>query len=183
MGYPSLGCFLSRRYHVRIVNNLNSNILDLHCKSGDNDLREQDISKNSDFGFSFCKNYWGTTLFWCNFNWGDNHGGGYHIWWDKQEGYTECPCPHYHCIWSARDDGLYLKETTISTNKKCPRMMSSVSLFAPTTGGRHSFGAIFVGVTIMVGVTMFGGKLKAMMLGTLALMTSALGQREMMVSI
>lgn len=94
------------KYHVHIVNNLSDNILYVHCKSKDDDLGSHALPVNSEFQFSFRINLLGTTLFWCNFNWGNGRGGSYKVFW-YGTGLTR-KCNYKNCIWSARDDALYL---------------------------------------------------------------------------
>ncbi|GAY68055.1 hypothetical protein CUMW_261180 [Citrus unshiu] len=43
--------------------------LAVHCKSGDDDLGEQVIPHQGNYGFHFQPNFWGTTLFYCKFAW------------------------------------------------------------------------------------------------------------------
>ncbi|KAJ9182190.1 hypothetical protein P3X46_006213 [Hevea brasiliensis] len=94
------------KYHVHIVNNLTNNILNLHCKSKDDDLGPHALPVNTEFHFSFRVNLFGTTLFWCNFNWGNGRGGGYKVFW-YGKGLAR-KCNYKNCIWSARDDAIYL---------------------------------------------------------------------------
>lgn len=110
MGQACLGIKIGERYHVYIVNDLNQDVLYVHCKSKDDDLGSHGLQVKDKFHFTFRVNVWGTTLFWCNFNWGNiNHGGGYHIFWYKDELVYKCGYKEKDCIWSARNDGIYLK--------------------------------------------------------------------------
>ncbi|KAM6544728.1 hypothetical protein CsatB_025464 [Cannabis sativa] len=45
--------------------------LSVHCKSKDDDLGVQLLTYNSTFTFKFTRNFWGTTLFFCGFQWKD----------------------------------------------------------------------------------------------------------------
>jgi hypothetical protein len=65
------------RHHmsVNIINNVGENgtgesPISVHCKSRDSDLGQQTVMPNQMYGFGFYPNFWGTTLFWCTFNWG-----------------------------------------------------------------------------------------------------------------
>ncbi|EEF45214.1 conserved hypothetical protein [Ricinus communis] len=105
---------LFKRYHVHIVNNLEGGItndLYLQCKSGDDDLGMQRVRAKDEFHFTFRKNLWGTTLYWCNFGWGKSHGGSFKVWWG---GKNFTSTTGRNCVWSARNDGLYLLNVRIN---------------------------------------------------------------------
>ncbi|PON63770.1 Self-incompatibility protein [Parasponia andersonii] len=60
-----------RHNEVAIINGLGSNqVLNVHCKSKNDDLGLRVLSTNSNFSFTFHRNFWGTTLFFCSFQWG-----------------------------------------------------------------------------------------------------------------
>ncbi|KAK1395379.1 S-protein-like [Heracleum sosnowskyi] len=67
--------------HVAIFNTLPGNTppLGLHCKSGDDDLGHQSLGVGGMYTWSFLPNFWGTTLFWCNFWWDGKHAG-FHVY-------------------------------------------------------------------------------------------------------
>ncbi|XP_021607741.1 S-protein homolog 5 [Manihot esculenta] len=55
---------------VNITNNLGANIeLNVHCKSKNDDLGQQQIPYKDFWYFKFRPNFWGTTLFYCSMNW------------------------------------------------------------------------------------------------------------------
>ncbi|XP_027343144.1 S-protein homolog 2-like [Abrus precatorius] len=58
------------RKHVRVVNELgNGVVLNVHCRSKDDDLGVHDLQNGSYQEWSFQNNISGTTLFWCSLNW------------------------------------------------------------------------------------------------------------------
>ena len=59
-----------RTQYVRIVNNLNNELLDCHCKSADNDLGLKTLQPKGEWEFSFRPKFQGTTLFYCYFFYG-----------------------------------------------------------------------------------------------------------------
>ncbi|XP_048622245.1 S-protein homolog 5 [Brassica napus] len=62
--------------HVVIHNTVeNGEVLDVHCKSGDDDLGLIHIPWDKYWGFRFHVNIWKTTKFRCQFTW---YGGGSH---------------------------------------------------------------------------------------------------------
>ncbi|XP_022143839.1 S-protein homolog 1-like [Momordica charantia] len=116
-GSPSL--LVTQRWHVHVVNNLNNNFLDVHCKSKDDDLGYQRLVRGADFQWSFKVNFWGTTLFWCNL-----HKPGAYVtfevfWPESRNAWLRNRCHNGtegHCIWTAKDDGIYLRN--IPTNSE-----------------------------------------------------------------
>ncbi|KAF4355342.1 hypothetical protein F8388_026612 [Cannabis sativa] len=55
---------------VEIRNNLEGNVeLKVHCKSKDDDLGIRVLNFNETFTFTFLRNFWQTTLFFCGFRW------------------------------------------------------------------------------------------------------------------
>lgn len=109
LNYILLISFLSNTcisLRVQITNNLakNSPTFGLHCKSKDNDLGYHTLGLNQSYAWNFHENFWGTTLFWCNFWWGNNKHIGYtvfdnHIWGTIGDTQTY--------FYQARVDGLY----------------------------------------------------------------------------
>jgi hypothetical protein len=98
-------------WHVRIFNKLSGGQkLFLHCKSKDNDLGRQEVPVGSEFSWGFRTNYWGTTLFWCNMR---TDKGGRHatfnVFWPTNDYSLADKCDSSDCIWTARDDGIYLR--------------------------------------------------------------------------
>lgn len=90
---------------VRIINHLKDNkALRVHCKSGDEDIGSKLLRNNEYFEWAFDINFWGTTLYYCSFNW---KGAGSIHWFDifiySRDKYT---CTD--CFWSIREGGLAL---------------------------------------------------------------------------
>ncbi|CAL0311195.1 unnamed protein product [Lupinus luteus] len=57
---------------VHIINSLANSInLKVHCKSKDNDLGFHDVTFGNIYKFEFGPNIFGTTLFFCTFQWND----------------------------------------------------------------------------------------------------------------
>ncbi|XP_011016771.1 PREDICTED: uncharacterized protein LOC105120299 [Populus euphratica] len=93
--------------YVYIFNDLNKDTLSLRCKSKHDDLGGHALPVEANFHFTFKVNFWGTTLFWCNFNWGKNHGGSYDIFWYEDDLLYKCSYKTKNCTWHARNDGIY----------------------------------------------------------------------------
>ena len=65
--------FIPKKVDIRITNDLgdDSTLLNLHCKSKDDDLGIQTLEPHFFFEFGFKPNFWSTTLFFCTFWWGN----------------------------------------------------------------------------------------------------------------
>ncbi|KAL2335877.1 hypothetical protein Fmac_010323 [Flemingia macrophylla] len=86
--------------HVRVTNTLEGGLdLTVHCKSKDNDIGIQHLRPNGFFEFSFRPNYFGTTLFYCSFQW-QNVIHWFDIYVDKRD-WTRCT----DCYWSIKTTG------------------------------------------------------------------------------
>ncbi|XP_021896938.1 S-protein homolog 6-like [Carica papaya] len=98
-----------KKYHVNITNQLaNNKVLDVHCKSADDDLHPHSLAGGRSYQFGFRINYVTTTLFWCNF-WYDNyrHHAVFNVF-DAEAKFVYLQCRDYWCNWESRDDGFYL---------------------------------------------------------------------------
>ncbi|KAL2346164.1 hypothetical protein Fmac_000164 [Flemingia macrophylla] len=86
--------------HVRITNTLEGGLdLTVHCKSKDDDIGEQHLHSNAFFDFQFATNIFGTTLFYCSFQWEDNFQW-FDIYVEKRDG-LRCD----DCFWNVQQDG------------------------------------------------------------------------------
>ncbi|KAI8525872.1 hypothetical protein RHMOL_Rhmol13G0264600 [Rhododendron molle] len=45
--------------------------MNIHCQSNDDDLGYQNVEDGRETTWSFSVNFWGTTLFYCDVQWGD----------------------------------------------------------------------------------------------------------------
>lgn len=65
------GFFLDPKVDLRIINDMgNGLVLNVHCKSKDDDLGIHNIAPNQYYEFRFRPSYWFVTLFYCEFWWG-----------------------------------------------------------------------------------------------------------------
>ncbi|GAV63844.1 Self-incomp_S1 domain-containing protein [Cephalotus follicularis] len=111
-------CWDFRKYHVYISNYLEgypNTTLEVHCKSGDDDLGLHSLPYYGDtYGFKFRINYFGTTLFFCDLWWNDLH-----VVFDafvSDDKFID-QCGDHSCNWDAQDDGIYLDNNNIMTLK------------------------------------------------------------------
>ncbi|KAL2330048.1 hypothetical protein Fmac_017629 [Flemingia macrophylla] len=86
--------------HVKITNTLEGGLdLTVHCKSKDDDIGVQYLHPNASFGFSFKPNFFGTTQFYCSFQWKN----AFH-WFDIYiENRDDKRC--HECYWDVKKDG------------------------------------------------------------------------------
>ncbi|KAI3458957.1 hypothetical protein Pfo_015620 [Paulownia fortunei] len=97
-------CTFTQLVTVYVINNLppNSAPLVVHCASKDDDLGNHTLTRNQDFQFEFCENFF-STLFYC------------HLWWEKKhirfdafrETWLGAICAKDICYWAAKSDGIY----------------------------------------------------------------------------
>lgn len=119
---PGSFTFELQKVHVYLLNIINiwqeyHPDLHIHCKSHDDDLRQQMIQYGTQYEIKFKVNLFGTTYFKCDLWWIDIEGANntiqnfnlydYEVHWDK--------CDHNDCWWTARETGLYFTEHA-STN-------------------------------------------------------------------
>ncbi|WZY80396.1 hypothetical protein YC2023_026780 [Brassica napus] len=83
---------------VKITNKLGGGLkLTLHCKSKDDDLGVQTLAPDSSWSFKFKPAFFGTTLFFCNFDWGgESHW--FDIYDDDRDRVSDNQC--YLCSWN-----------------------------------------------------------------------------------
>lgn len=92
--------------NVDIYSRLPSNApkLLLRCRSKDNDLGYHNLPVNQLYTWSFLENFWGTTLFWCNFWWNGKYVG-FHAFDDSMIPAVAHGVDHFK--YEARPDGVY----------------------------------------------------------------------------
>ncbi|KAI4294806.1 hypothetical protein MLD38_037813 [Melastoma candidum] len=74
--------------------------LTVHCRSGDDDLGYHVLSLTDSYDFHFKPNFWGRTLFYCQFNW-LNESRYFDIYIQKRD-YSRCSAL---CIWWIKSEG------------------------------------------------------------------------------
>ncbi|XP_042477633.1 S-protein homolog 2-like [Macadamia integrifolia] len=91
------------KYTVHVINDLGQNQeLNIHCKSKDDDLGPHTLMFGQEFSWTFQVNFFKTTLFWCNMQWGNTQGSFeiFNAKTDKAYGGK----PYYRKV---RKDGIY----------------------------------------------------------------------------
>ncbi|CAB4278131.1 unnamed protein product [Prunus armeniaca] len=115
---PSTSYWIRRgltKDYVRIVNNLNNQQLQYQCKSKDDDFGLRSLPPNGEYEWGFRVNLWGSTLYFCNFWYLDNHAV-FDVFRDTIDFLYECGGAH--CIWKAKEDGIYLFHIQTKEDKK-----------------------------------------------------------------
>ncbi|KAF8370241.1 hypothetical protein HHK36_020386 [Tetracentron sinense] len=91
------------KHHVYVGNDLGEGLtLNLHCASKDDDLGTHVLPYGQNYNWGFRSNFWGTTLFWCDFKWG-NVTDSYSVYDEDSVDQSE----HTDTRWLARKDGIY----------------------------------------------------------------------------
>lgn len=86
---------------LRMINDFpNNTVVTVHCLSGDDDLRTHYLAYKKNFTFKFRVNIIGSTLFYCNFRWGDR-SEWFDIFDNKKTSTGDCRT----CVWSLRPTG------------------------------------------------------------------------------
>ncbi|XP_028763943.1 S-protein homolog 5-like [Neltuma alba] len=90
--------------HVRITNDLGEGrVLNIHCKSKDDDLGIHNLSFHSTFEWEFRSNAFAAiTLFYCDMWWGNHVKGSFDVYRATRDD-NKCT----DCKWSIRTDGWY----------------------------------------------------------------------------
>lgn len=92
---------------VDIVNQMPiGGTITVHCQSRDNDLATHSLPSGQTYGFGFKNNFWGTTLFSCEFLSPSGQQAGFQVWSSQVRNDVFC----YHCVWYVRPDGFYAME-------------------------------------------------------------------------
>ena len=109
-----LTSYPARRY-VRIVDHLNNKALTYHCKSADNDFGLRTLQPNGVWEFSFKLALFKTTDFYCYFFY-KNFSASFDVY--KEDSSLDSKCGGDHCIWTVQEDGFYLHNTFLNTDRK-----------------------------------------------------------------
>ena len=89
------------KVNVKVINGLSDGKdLNVHCKSGDDDLGPRRLRSNQFFDFSFGLHFFGKTLFFCRFWWG-NEAHWFDIYDDPRD---EHRCLE-RCWWVVKENG------------------------------------------------------------------------------
>lgn len=104
-----------KKWQIHVVNGLsNGQTLFVHCKSKDNDLGEHNLNSGTEFNWTFRVNLWNTTLFWCYLHKPDGKSASFDVFWvEKKSIWLFYRCYHSNCIWTAKDDGIYLRDNPV----------------------------------------------------------------------
>ncbi|XP_050211376.1 S-protein homolog 5-like [Mercurialis annua] len=95
------------KVHVYIANDVGKDVdLTVHCKSKDDDLGVHLLHDQETYQFSFHRNVWGTTLFYCKFTWSDQLK-----WFDI---FVEDKYFCQDCYWKIKADGPCLQDIPIT---------------------------------------------------------------------
>ncbi|CAK9329254.1 unnamed protein product [Citrullus colocynthis] len=96
--------FQSPPITVNITNALKgqNNQLTVHCKSGDDDLGVHQLPHLISYAFTFRPNFWGSTLFYCTFQW----PGWTHYFDIYKDSRDRTRCNETLCLWIVGEEGI-----------------------------------------------------------------------------
>lgn len=86
-------------------------LLYAHCQSRSDDLKLVHLIENQNYEFHFRVNFWGTTLYWCDFTWG-NRVQSFKVFNAKSH---DCDDERY-CNWQVKTDGFYFAKGEFPKN-------------------------------------------------------------------
>ncbi|XP_022931006.1 S-protein homolog 1-like [Cucurbita moschata] len=113
----SESCFAYRfdAWRIRVFNDMShGETLKIHCKSKDDDLGRQTLKVGNNIKWEFRENVWLTTLFWCNIY--SPHGHAALEVFNSRDPVLYFRCHGFVCIWSIRDDGIYVRNSSQNNN-------------------------------------------------------------------
>lgn len=88
---------------VKVANHLGSGrSLNVHCQSRDDDLGYMRIQDGVEIEWEFGVNFWGTTLFYCDVQWGDSEWYHFDAYSSKRD-YNRC---EEKCLWMINEEGF-----------------------------------------------------------------------------
>ena len=98
---------------VKVINKIGVD-LHVHCKSKDDDLSVRLLHPNESFEFKFGVQFFGRTLFFCRFWWG-NEAHWFDIYDDDRD-FQRC---YYKCWWRVQEFGPCLLDGTTGEYSQC----------------------------------------------------------------
>lgn len=95
-----------QNYQVHVMNNIvnSRDEVIVHCKSADNDLGQHFLDSGDDWGWKFRVNFFRSTLFFCDLQWGAVQKR--FAAFDTDSISIECEQTST-CFWSVRVEGIY----------------------------------------------------------------------------
>ncbi|KAK4341596.1 hypothetical protein RND71_040097 [Anisodus tanguticus] len=105
-------CWFTHKIHMYVLSQLpyNSDKLEIHCASKNNDFAHQYLNANEVFHWQFCNNVWHTTKFFCHF-WWESKERSFEVFNDQDYCINdggEVPYETRRCVWAVFDCGFYL---------------------------------------------------------------------------
>lgn len=104
-------------FEVHVINGFTdgSKPLIIHCKSKDDDLGEHSLKVGEDFRWHFKINIWFSTLFFCDFNWGQM-SRTFNVFTFRKEG--KFCSKTGNCYWLPTERGFYLSNDNFTWVKQ-----------------------------------------------------------------
>ncbi|KAJ7972542.1 Plant self-incompatibility S1 [Quillaja saponaria] len=101
------------RWYEHIVNGLlsgSNRTLLVHCGRKGKDFGDQIVNVRMEFTWSF-KDVFGKKVYWCYLRKANSEHATFNVYWKESDYHTWLGyrCKWKHCIWIAKDDGIYIK--------------------------------------------------------------------------
>ena len=94
------------RKRIELTNDLDpATDLQVHCKSGDDDLGPHTLKHGESYSWRFRVNFFQTTQFFCNFQWTEN-GAARNHWVDIYKNANIFTVECTECLWKVRQKGV-----------------------------------------------------------------------------
>ncbi|XP_038896433.1 S-protein homolog 1-like [Benincasa hispida] len=115
------------RYYIHIVNGLSKFDMVVHCQSKDDDLGYHHlVNHGDDYQWNFNVNFWETTLFWCKLEKPDAYVSFEVFWPESKSTWLRDRCgTQGTCIWTAKDDGIYLRNMPANVDEFVHKWIST----------------------------------------------------------
>lgn len=103
---PPITQSLFNKFHVHVGNGLSNATFNAHCYSKDDDLGTHVLPGQAEFSWKFRINLKANTKFFCKTWWAKGRLDfvSFHV----EEKFLMDDCGATTCVWTARDDGMYL---------------------------------------------------------------------------
>ena len=105
---------LVTKYHIHVIDDLpqSSTTLFVHCKSGDSDKGEKDLSWHEEYVWGTRINFFRTTLYYCYIEW-RSVKSRYFVAFKAKRDEKRCEKMKF-CLWRVRSNGVYFSSDNSS---------------------------------------------------------------------
>lgn len=124
--------FTAHQYPVTIENSVGTGPITAHCSSNTVNLGCHTIPNGHTYNLDFVPDYWGTTVFWCDFFWQQRRALVV-VWAGPGNPAKHVPCTY--CEWAVEPNGFFCAES----GKKLTYVQAWMYPYSGGTGGAPKF--------------------------------------------